>query len=49
MLSQYCVVTYDKVPYPGLIMYVDDTEVEVKVMHKTGRNRFFWPIVDGRW
>ena len=46
LISQYCVVEYDKLPYPGLILDVDDDSAEVKVMHRIGINRFFWPLHD---
>lgn len=44
--GQYCVVTYDGQPYPGIIHDVDDEEIEVMVMHKVGENRYFWPLRD---
>ena len=33
-------------PYPGEIQDVQDNEIEVKVMHKIGKNRYFWPMMD---
>ena len=44
--GKYCVLTYDGLPYPGIINYVDDGEIEVMVMHRVGDNRYFWPLRD---
>lgn len=38
-------VIYDDVPYPGIVQDVDDDDIEVKVMHKIGVNRYFWPLL----
>ena len=46
LISTYCVVAYDDVPYPGIILDVDGDELEVKVMHKVGNNRYFWLQAD---
>ncbi|XP_062572779.1 uncharacterized protein LOC134234748 [Saccostrea cucullata] len=47
LVSNYCVVKYDGKAYPGLILSVDEEEeIEVKTMHRVGRNRFFWPMMD---
>jgi hypothetical protein len=35
-------------PYPGVILDVDDNELEVKVMNCIGVNRFFWPLLEDR-
>ena len=43
--GQYCVVMYDDKPYPGVIMSVDEDDVEVKCMHTLGKNMFFWPSI----
>jgi hypothetical protein len=49
LIGRYCVVVYDELPYPGLILDVDsDDEVEVKVMCRVGPNRFFWPLIEDR-
>ena len=49
LIGKYCVVVYDNMPYPGIIMDVDDDEeLEVKVMCRVGPNRFFWPLVEDR-
>ena len=44
--EQYCVVTYDNQPYPGIIHDVDDGEIEFMLMHRVGENRYFWPYRD---
>lgn len=44
--GKYCVVKYDQKPFPGIIVDVDDGEIEVQVMHSVGRNRYFWPRLD---
>ena len=41
--GKFCVVLYDGKPYPGIVQDIDDTEIEVNVMHNIGPNRFFWP------
>jgi hypothetical protein len=46
LVSKYCVVKYDGKGYPGLILSVDEETLEVKTMHRVGRNRFFWPMLD---
>ncbi|XP_033741743.1 small proline-rich protein 3-like [Pecten maximus] len=49
LISRHCVVSYDNIPFPGKIVDVDDDEeVEVSVMHKIGRNRYFWPAREDR-
>jgi hypothetical protein len=48
LIGQYCVVEYESLPYPGLILDVDDDDLEVKVMHRIGVNRFFWPLLEDR-
>lgn len=42
---------YDRLPYPGIIVDVDENEAEVNVMHRIGVNKFFWPslIEDRLW
>lgn len=45
LVDRYCVVSYDGCPYPGKILDVDDTSLEVSAMHRIGSNRFFWPMV----
>jgi hypothetical protein len=44
-IGKWCVVLYDDVPYPGIVQDVDDEDLEVKVMHKIGQNRYFWPLL----
>ena len=46
LVSRFCVVNYESKPYPGIILAVDDEDIEVKVMHSVGKNRFFWPMID---
>ena len=46
LVGKWCVVVYDKMPYPGVIQDVDHDSAEVKVMHKIGTNRFFWPMLE---
>lgn len=45
VIGQWCVLTYDKALYPGIIIATDKTDVRVKCMHHAGltKNRFFWP------
>ena len=31
LIGQYVVVKYDGLPYPGVVMDVDETDLEVKV------------------
>ena len=45
-IGKWCVVVYDDMPYPGIIQDIDHSSVEVKVMHRIGDNRFFWPRAD---
>lgn len=49
-VGKWCVVLYDHKPYPGVIVDVDDSDwgIEVKVMHRIGVNRFFWPMREDR-
>lgn len=47
-MNMNCVVEYDGHPYPGIILDVDDSEVEVTVMARIGVNRFFWPLIEDR-
>ena len=42
LIGQNCVVNYDGLPYPGIVMDVDEENgIEAKVMNKIGVNRFF--------
>ncbi|KAK2829641.1 hypothetical protein Q7C36_017631 [Tachysurus vachellii] len=43
VVGQWCVLTYDKDLFPGIILAMDETHVQVKCMHRVGSNRFFWP------
>ena len=50
LVDNHCVVEYDDLPYPGLILDVDDQMVEVRATHRIGVNRFFWPLhEDEQW
>jgi hypothetical protein len=46
LIDRYCVVTYDEEFFPGVVLDVDDECALVKVMHKIGINRYFWPLMD---
>ncbi|WAR00137.1 hypothetical protein MAR_024509 [Mya arenaria] len=48
LIGRYCVVEYDRLPYPGIILDVDEVDLEVKVMHRIGVNNFFWPLLEYR-
>ena len=39
--GKYSVVTYDGLPYPGIINYVENGEIEVMVMYRVGDNNTF--------
>ncbi|GAA6105101.1 uncharacterized protein LOC115587267 isoform X1 [Tachysurus ichikawai] len=41
-----CALTYDKDLFPGIILAMDETHVQVKCMHRVGSNRFFWPACE---
>ena len=45
LVGKWVVVLYDALPYPGVIQDVDADEIEVKVLHRVGENRFFWPMM----
>lgn len=42
-VGRWCVVLYDDNPYPGIIMAVEENNVQVNCMHRNGINKFFWP------
>lgn len=44
-IGKWCVVLYDDMPFPGIVQDVDDEDFEVKVMHRIGQNRYFWPLL----
>lgn len=47
LIGQDCVVVYDRMPYPGMVIIVDGgEELEVKVMCRNEPNRFFLPSVE---
>jgi len=47
IVGKYCVILYDNRPYPGRILSVDETDIEVLCMHssatKYDSNIFYWP------
>ena len=43
IVDKYCLITYDKKPYPGQILEVDETDIKVSCMIKVGKNAFYWP------
>jgi len=45
-VSRHCVVNYESKPYLGIILAVDVYDIEVKVMHSVGKNRFFCTMMD---
>ena len=52
--GQWCIVQYDDQPYPGIILEVEEHNVNIKCMHRTSRyalNKFYWPapVVDVQW
>lgn len=44
VIGQWCCLKYDDAFYPGVILEVNETHVNVKCMHRIGNNRFFWPL-----
>lgn len=42
-VGRWCVVRYDDDPYPGIIMAVEENNIQVNCMHRNGVNKFFWP------
>ncbi|XP_045167369.2 uncharacterized protein LOC123530686 [Mercenaria mercenaria] len=46
LIGNWCVVRYDDKAYPGIIQDLDDDSAEVKVMHRIGENRYFWPYLE---
>ncbi|XP_052224930.1 uncharacterized protein LOC127840558 [Dreissena polymorpha] len=46
LVGGYVVVNYDGMPYPGVVQAVAENDLEVQVMHRIGRNRFFWPRME---
>ncbi|XP_069109737.1 uncharacterized protein [Argopecten irradians] len=45
-IGEWCVVSYEGKAFPGIILDVDENDIEVKVMHRIGVNRFFWPLIE---
>ncbi|WAR24778.1 hypothetical protein MAR_038447 [Mya arenaria] len=48
LIGRYCIIDYDGLPYPGLILDIDEEGAEVSAMCRIGANRFFWPLVEDR-
>ena len=46
LIGNWVVVLYDDIPFPGIIQDVDSGETEVKVLHRIGENKYFWPLLD---
>ena len=41
--GQWCIVNYDEQPYPGVILEVEEHNVQVKCMYRNGVNKLYWP------
>ncbi|WAR19946.1 hypothetical protein MAR_001784 [Mya arenaria] len=48
LIGRYCIIDYDGLPYPGLILDIDEEGAEVSAMCRIGANRFFWPLIEDR-
>lgn len=46
LIGKWCILRYDDDLYPGIILNIQETHVQVKCMHRIGSNRFFWPRQD---
>jgi len=46
LISQLCVVRYDDQAYPGVIEDVDEDSVQVRAMHSSEANHFYWPMIE---
>ncbi|KAL4009294.1 hypothetical protein ACER0C_003146 [Sarotherodon galilaeus] len=46
LIGKWCILRYDDDLYPGIILNIQTTQVQVKCMHRVGSNRFFWPHQD---
>lgn len=42
-VGRWCMVKYDDDHYPGIIINVEDDNIQVNCMHRNGINKFFWP------
>ena len=49
LVGRWCVVRYDDDPYPGVIMAVEENNIQVNCMHRNGTNKLFWPRRDLSW
>lgn len=49
--GQWCIVSYDEQPYPGILLEGEENNIKVKCMPKNGVNKFFWlsPREDINW
>ena len=44
LLNENAVIVYDGLPYPGIVIDVDSQDVQIKCMHRIGKNwGFFVP------
>ncbi|WAR26590.1 hypothetical protein MAR_012294 [Mya arenaria] len=48
LVGRYCIIDYDGLPYPGLILDIDEEGAEVSAMCRIGAHRFFWPLIEDR-
>ncbi|XP_030251615.1 uncharacterized protein LOC115568462 [Sparus aurata] len=46
LIGKWCILRYDDDLYPGVILNIQETHVQVKCMHRVGSNRFYWPHQD---
>ena len=51
LIGKYCAIRYEGHIFPGKILDVSETGLEVLCMHKAGNNRYYWcsTIVDRMW
>ncbi|KAL4005767.1 hypothetical protein ACER0C_005480 [Sarotherodon galilaeus] len=42
LIGKWCILRYDDDLYPGVILNIQTTQVQVKCMHRVGSNGFFW-------
>lgn len=49
--NKYCLIKYDGELYPGVILDVEENDIQVHCMTRIGPNRFFWctPVLDILW
>lgn len=46
LIGQWCIFRYDDELYPGIILNIHETHVQVKCMHHVGSKQFSWPHQD---